>query len=184
MLSETVVERYARAIYEVAAESGEVAALGGHLEALSQLYWESGPLREALHNPAIPQANKVNLLQALAGSGAPAVLIAFLNLVVANNRSELLGSVGVSYARLHDQARGIRRATVTTALPLSDEQAERLAESLARVFNSPIEVEAIVEPETIGGLCVQVDDLLIDGSIRGRLKRLQDQFAQARDTIR
>lgn len=184
MLSETVVERYARAIYEVAAESGEVAALGGHLEALSQLYMESGPLREALHNPAIPQANKVNLLQALAGTGAPPVLIAFLNLVVVNKRSELLGSVGATYARLHDQARGIRRASVTTAQPLPDEQAKRLAESLGRVFNTPIELDTIVDLAVIGGLCVQVDDLLIDGSIRGRFRRLKDQFAQARDTIR
>jgi F-type H+-transporting ATPase subunit delta len=73
--------------------------------------------------------------------------------------------------------RGIAVAEVTTAVPLDDSSRAQLAARLTRYVGQQIEMETSVDPAIMGGVVVRVGDLLLDGSVRGRLEALRRRLA-------
>ncbi|MTE23088.1 F0F1 ATP synthase subunit delta [Microbacterium sp. ZXX196] len=73
--------------------------------------------------------------------------------------------------------RGRSVATVHTATPLTDAQRDRLASSLSRTYGTPVTINAVVDPEVVGGIRVQIADDVIDGSISSRLADLRSRLA-------
>ncbi len=79
------------------------------------------------------------------------------------------------------RARGWRVARVRTAAPLADDQRDQLARAIEALTGAPVDVVVTVERELIGGAVVEVGDLLVDASARGRLERLREQLVGGRD---
>ena len=75
-----------------------------------------------------------------------------------------------------DEAQGGVRAFVTTALPLREDQAERLRRALGGWLGAEVVLDARVDPEIVGGIAVRVGDRLLDASLRGRLARARAQM--------
>jgi F-type H+-transporting ATPase subunit delta len=73
-------------------------------------------------------------------------------------------------------ARGWRVARVRAAAPVADDQAAQLGDSLAHLTGSPVELQVTVEPSLLGGVVVEIGDLLVDASARGRLDRLREHL--------
>jgi F-type H+-transporting ATPase subunit delta len=176
MISERIARRYVKALFGLAAETGQVEAVGALLGSLQNIYREHTTLRNALADPRLAPDRKQALLLRLTGPGTPPVLARFIELLVEKRRLPVLQMAGSIFARLRDEAAGIRQATVLSALPLGEAQQQRLQAALSELLGLQVVLTARVEPSVVGGLQVQVDDLLIDGSLRGRLQGLRQQF--------
>ena len=95
-----------------------------------------------------------------------------------NNRLWLVRPVAAAYRDLLDHRAGRVRVRVTSAVPLTDEQRGRLAETLAaRLKKTPV-LSVAVDPELLGGLVVRVGDQVIDSSVRTRLETLRSQLLE------
>lgn len=79
--------------------------------------------------------------------------------------------------RIVSDQRGKTVATVTTAQPLSDAHAQRLAELLGKKYGRDVSLNTVIDPTLVGGLRVQLGDDVIDGSISGRLADLRQRLA-------
>ena len=126
-------------------------------------------LRSALTDNAAAPSAKAELVSSLLGGKAKAVTVALITALVTQPRGRSLESGLEEYSRLAAARRGRVVALVTTAVPMSDAQKERLAASLATLTGHPVHLNLDVDPEVLGGVRVQIGDEIIEGTIAGRL---------------
>jgi F-type H+-transporting ATPase subunit delta len=170
--------RYAKALFQLASETGQVAQLRGEIDSLAALLAESPELAGVLLQPLRPVAERSKVLDAVAERlGAGALLRHFYQVLIEHRRLVDLEAIRAEFARLADEQAGVRRAQVRSARPLSGAQLERLRRALAARLGHEVEIEVEVDPELLGGLVAQVGDLLLDGSVRTQLRQLRASLA-------
>lgn len=170
MTQATLARPYARAAFAVAREQ---AALPAWSEALAFAARVAADPRVTalLGDPRLTAEAAVTLL-------APAPTVpnfdAFLRLLFENHRLPLLPEISGLYDALRFEAERIVKAKVTSAEVLPAAEIETLKAALRRRFGREVEVEAAVDAALIGGVLIDAGDVVIDGSLRGRLARLHD----------
>ena len=90
----------------------------------------------------------------------------------------MAGVISGEYQRLLDSHRGIERAEVTTAMPLGDEDQQRLAEQLSAIVGKKVVLKSEVDPSIVGGIMARIGGKLIDGSTRSQLMALKRELVR------
>ena len=171
-------KRYARAIFELAREDGQVGEWAQRLETVRDVLGRPEVTR-ILANPTISaQRRQEAAASLLAGSGGPEVANLARLLVAANRIGELDGIIE-QYRLLADEEAGRVRATATTAVPLSRSDADKLVASLSRQLGREVRLENLVDAAIIGGLVLRIGDRVVDASVATRLQQLRHQLAGA-----
>jgi F-type H+-transporting ATPase subunit delta len=175
MAAESVARRYARAIFELALERNE--PLEGWLSDLQsiQAALEDPAVRPVLVSPKLPFERKRELVDR-ALSGLDPLRRNFVYVLIERGRIELLGAVVREFRAMMLEHQGIAEATVTTAVPISDAEADRIAGLLGRLVGRRVTLERRVDPSIIGGVVARVGDRLINGSVAERLAALRRQL--------
>lgn len=127
-------------------------------------------LRAALTSRSATEAAKGELLRSLLGGRAERTTEQLVTRLVTAPRGRSLESGLESLSRLAADRRDRMVAVVTSAVPLSDAQKQRLGAALTKVYGRPMHLNLDVDPEVVGGIRVQVGDEVINGSIADRLE--------------
>lgn len=171
MIGRSVARRYLGAALEAAERAGVRVELAAQLERLSALTRASADVERLLAHPTLPLDRKLDAVAALLGEEPVAPLRDLLALLIDNDRLAVLRSADEVFQELVDEAEGVVRAFVTTALPLRNDQAQRLRQALSAWLHTEVVLDARVDPATVGGIVVRVGDRVLDASLRGRLAR-------------
>jgi len=167
--------RYARAVFELAQESGQIAEWSERLARVRDLLVDER-VRAVLTNPTIATERRMELI-----SSAPHELdpesTNLAKLLIESNRVEDVVEVADEYQRLADAAAGRVRATVTTAVELGPKDRDRVAAELSKRLAGEVELEVVVDPAILGGLKLQYGDRLVDATIATRLQQLRRRLA-------
>ena len=164
---------YAEALFGVARAEGTLAEVEDELFRFSQTLEGSDELREALTDPAIPVARRQQIVEDLLGGKASSTTVAMISLVVGTGRARDLPAIISQLVEMSAAEANKAVAEVRTAVPLNQDQRERLATALGEATGRQVEIKAIVDPAVMGGVVAQVGDTVIDGSVRTRLDRLR-----------
>ncbi len=105
-------------------------------------------------------------------------LATFLSLMAERNRLMHLRQVADFYRELLDEETGVVRAIVRSAVPLSDDLRQRLAEAFGKVVGKSVELEVKEDPEVIGGVIAHIGDVIWDGSIRSQLQGFKESIGR------
>jgi len=177
-VSETTdrIESYAKAFLEIARTEGHLAEVEDELFRFARAYNASEELRLALTDPNLPIARKVAVVQDLMERKALATSQALVLAVVVSGRAGELENIVDKFVELAVAERAHEVAEVRSAVPLSDDDVERLRDALSRSTRKNVEVKVIVDPEVMGGIVTKIGDLVIDGSVRHRLDQLREQI--------
>ncbi|MFC9634831.1 F0F1 ATP synthase subunit delta [Streptomyces mirabilis] len=127
-------------------------------------------LRAALTDRTASKAAKSELLHSLLGGRANPTTERLVTRLVAAPRGRSLEAGLESLSKLAAERRNRMVAVVTSAVPLSDGQKQRLGAALAKLYGRPMHLNLDVDPEVIGGIRVQVGDEIIDGAVADRLE--------------
>jgi F-type H+-transporting ATPase subunit delta len=106
-------------------------------------------------------------------------------LIVEKRRLSLVPAVAVSLEEKADEAAGIARARVRSAVPLGEAQAKSLSRALEKTLaaggdaGSTVVLDVVVDPSLLGGVTVRVGDRLWDLSFKGRLAALKEQILES-----
>lgn len=166
--------RYAAALFQAAAAKGEEQKVQADLAAAHKQLLGA---MTALRHPRIAPADKKKLLKSeLNGKTGPAVL-RFLELLVDKKRFDLFTMIASQYGRLALEKRGVAKAVVRTAVPLSPEAQKTLVARLKTFAGKDIELDIKEDPELIGGVSVKIGDWVLDSSLRGQLRRMRESIA-------
>jgi F-type H+-transporting ATPase subunit delta len=172
-----VAERYARAIFELAVESGGAADLVSKVEAFAAVYKASHELRVALENPRVQASERDAILRKLAERlGFGPLGLNAVRYIAGRRRLRALPEIADRLRHLIDEKAGIVRATVTAAAPLPESFYERLTKELETVTGQRVSLERRQDPTLIAGVVTRIGDRTIDGSIRGKLEELGRQL--------
>jgi len=177
MANESLAARpYARAVFELA--TGDGGQDGGAYDRWSDTlaFWSAVVSDPAMHDrlaePGSTAADKAKLIEQVSENidddGRN-----LLGLLAENERLGAIPDIAAEFERLRGEAMGEVEAHVVSAYELSDEQSTRLVEALGKRFSRTVRLTTEVDTDLIGGAIVHAGDLVIDGSIRGRLAGLE-----------
>ena len=175
-----VGSRYAQALFDLASETKQVAAVEADLKSLKTALKDSHDLRVLVGSPAFGAEDKGKGLVAIAVKAKfNMTTVKFLGLLATNGRASSLASVITGYEALSAKARGAVSAQVTTAVELSPAQAKGVAAALRQALGKDPEIETRVDPAILGGLKVKVGSKLFDASLKSRLDQLKFALKRA-----
>lgn len=163
--------RYARAVFELALAREELDKWRSDLESIVAL-GEDAALTAWLESPKVGFKDKALLLADLLKEVNPLALN-LTCLLVAKGRLGMADDIADEYQRLFDSYRGIEQAEVTTAVPLENDEKQKLSERLSTVAGKRVVLKAKVDPALIGGIVAKVGGKLLDASTRSRLLALK-----------
>ena len=170
-------KRYALAIFQLAQAGDEIERWQTDLQVLDEALQER-EFVSFLGMPKVRLDQKMSVIREAFPDLNP-LAQNLLGLLVARGVVDTLPSIRESYGDLLDQHRGLERASIVSAVPLEDEQRERLAGYLQELMGKEIQLTTSVDPELVAGLVARVGDRLIDGSARTRLQNLRKSLAEA-----
>lgn len=173
MLVEQLVQKYAQAVYELAAEKNQIVEVEAQLSTVVQTITSHSQLATFLYHPRVPIQAKKNLLKSVFSEELTVYVLNFLLLIVDKRRESFLPHIIEQFAALVNEARNIAIAQVTTVMPLSDKEKNDLTQKLAVVTGKNIRLQIHTDPSIIGGVIVRIGDKLIDGSVKRQLDRLK-----------
>lgn len=156
----------------IVAEGEErITAVEDGIFAFERAVAANGDLQLALNDPALTPAQRVAIARDLLTPRFDPIATMLICHAVGHT-SERLDWVLTELLELAAQSRGRVLAEVTTALPLTDTERERLGAALMRIYRRPVQIQAIIDPSVIGGVRVSVGDELIDGTLAARREAL------------
>ncbi len=177
MLNRTTLARpYARAAFLAASGQGALDRWSNNLDLAAQVSLHD-EVRALLGNPRYTRDQVLGVFFDAGGEGFDQPFQSFLKTLDLHRRLELLPDVLAQFEALRRDAEDRVHVLVTSAHPLSDEEAENLRERLRQRFGQDIELQVEVDATLIGGAVIRARDEVIDGSVRGQLERLARQVA-------
>jgi len=166
----TLARPYARAAFALAKDRSDLAGWSKALAVAAQLI--ADPRVAALvEHPGLAAADAAGLVAP--PGDLDAGFLQFLAVLAENRRLPLLPEIAALYESFRAEAQKIVRAKVTSAAPLDDAALSKLRESLRARFQQDVELETAIDESLIGGAVIDTGDVVIDGSVRSRLARLE-----------
>jgi F-type H+-transporting ATPase subunit delta len=170
-----IARRYAKALIQVAAEQGTVEQYHSELEAFSKALVPGAEAAEVFSAPSYGIEAKREIVKELASRLNVSMTIRdFLLLLLDRKRLEQLDAIIESYRSFADEAAGILRSDVTSAVPLSEKQVAELRTALEKATGKQVVLSVSDDPLLIGGVVTRIGDKVFDGSIRTQLTKIQD----------
>jgi F-type H+-transporting ATPase subunit delta len=172
------IDELARTALLVHAErQNRLDAVEDDLFRFSRIVAGDGELERALADRTAPADAKRTLLATLLGDKADAVTVELVEQLVTTprGRSVVTGLDELAAEAAKRRERSV--ASVTAPVPLTEQQEQRLTETLTRIYGRPIALHVEVDPDLQGGLVIRVGEEVIDGSVTGRLEELRRRLA-------
>jgi F-type H+-transporting ATPase subunit delta len=167
---------YAAALLQVAKAEGSLDTVEDELFRVARTLEANDELRNTLTDPAIPVDRRQAIVEDLLAGKASPVTTALVSFVVGAGRGRELPAIIDKLVSEAAEERQEAVAEVRTAIPLTDDQKQRLADALNHATGKRVSVKVVVDPSVLGGLVARVGDTVIDGTVRHRLEQLRETF--------
>ena len=171
-----VAKRYARALFNAAAEGKVIDAVEADLEAITTLAQSNNEFAEFLSSPKMAREDKQKVFDNLFADRATALTARVMRLMLSKRREAEIVGLRDEFVRLRREQGQVLYAHVTSATPLDEGQKKMLSEKLAAKSGKRVESEYFVDPKLIGGVRVALGNYVLDGSIKGSLGRMRDSL--------
>ena len=169
---------YAEALFDVAKEKGKLDSIGTDLVELADAVSANRDLQVFLFSPHFATAEKVEGLRR-ALSGADPELVNFLELLIEKHRMTEIFRIRREFEQLWKVENKRIDVTVTSAVELDPAVVAKVGEEIERQTGQKVELASRVDGEILGGIVLQVGNMVLDASIRSRLDKLRKSVAQA-----
>lgn len=179
MIEGSLARRYSRALFELAKEAGQEEAVGVEIEQFLAAY-SSSELQPVLSNPAFGvDVRKKILSQVMQSQQFSSLTVRFLSLLLERDRLAHLAGIVSCYRRLLNQAKGRVEAKVVSASALDATMIERVRAQLRGISGKEVVLQQEVDASLLGGLLVELEGKVYDGSVRTQLEKMKQRIARA-----
>jgi F-type H+-transporting ATPase subunit delta len=170
-----IARRYAKALIQIAVDQKSVEQYYTELTGFSQALESSPDAAELLTDPGIRiEVKRAVVKDLVARLGIAETIGDFILLLLDKKRLDSLSQITVNYRSFADEAAGILRSTITSALPLTEAQVDQLRSSLEKTTGKKIILNVATDASLIGGVVTRIGDKVLDGSIKTQLVKIQD----------
>jgi F-type H+-transporting ATPase subunit delta len=178
MIVGSLSRRYTRALFQLAREAGQEDAIGQEIESFLGVYTGS-ELQKVLTNPAFGiDSRKRTLIQVANPLQLSILAIHFLLLLLERDRLTYLDSIVTLYRQLLNETKGRVEAKVISPDSLEPLMIDRLRETLQRISGKQIVLHQATDLSLIGGVVVEFEGKVYDGSVRTQLENMKQRIAR------
>ena len=172
--SSETANRYALALYELAKESSELEAVEKDIREFLAIYNTSVDLKNFIKNPTQSQSSQLGVLnKILVEMSLSKIIKNFLSILVTKRRIFFLNTIFLNFLSLVSKKRGELKASLVSSKILTNEELKNLNAELSQAMGTTIAFNYKVDEDLIGGLKMQIGSLMIDTSIKNRLKKYE-----------
>ncbi|WP_338471037.1 F0F1 ATP synthase subunit delta [Niallia sp. XMNu-256] len=176
MSNPAIANRYAFALFQVAIEQKLLDQLDTELRVVREVIQQNQDFNTLLSSPKLSKDKKKQLLQNAFSNANPFLQNTF-NLLVDRGREGLIVQIADHFIELTNNEKGIAEATVTSARPLTEKEIKALSKTFAKKLGKKdLRIENIVDSNLLGGIKLRVGNRIYDGSVKGKLERLERQL--------
>jgi F-type H+-transporting ATPase subunit delta len=167
--------RYAKALLSLASDQKAAEVVNNDMKLIANTIADTKDLSEMLQSPVVPSsAKKAVLLEVFSKSNK--ITLSLIDLLITNNRIDLLGQVASKYNKLFDESKGIELGTVTTAVALSADLKKQVLAKAKALTGKNVEVENIIDESILGGFILRIGDVQYNASVANQLNNLKREF--------
>jgi F-type H+-transporting ATPase subunit delta len=170
--------RYAEAVFDIADEEEKFLAWGADLQTIVG-FTEESDVAKIIGSVRVPRDEKMRLLNAGLKGQISDEAMSLVRILNDREKVPLAGDIARIFDEKVDERRGVAHAVVTTAVPLTDDEAAAVAARLSSITGKTVDITPVVDPSIIGGVIARIGDQLIDASTRTRLKALRRSLETA-----
>ena len=167
--------RYAKAALSLATDKQVAEAINSDMVLIYKTIQDNPELDEAIKNAVVKSEDKKAILSKVFPN-VNAMVQELFKVLDANKRLDLIGAVANKYTELFDIQNGKESATVTTAVPITEEVEAKVLAKIKELTNKAVTVKNIVDESILGGFILRVGDIQYNGSIANKLNTLKSEF--------
>jgi F-type H+-transporting ATPase subunit delta len=176
-MSDEKIQSYAQAILAVASAESNAAQIEDEIYRFSQQVLQSSEeLKSTLSDASIPSTTRQQIVEDLLDGQVTQTTVALVSMIVAAGMGGDIKAIADKVVGLGAESRDKAVAEVYSVVDLSSDQQQRLAAALKSATGKDVEMKVIIDESVMGGLLVQIEDEVIDGTVRTRLKQLREAF--------
>ena len=172
----TLARPYAKAAFQAASETSSVQLWADQLTLLGSISAQA-KVADAISSSTIDAATQVSTLTNLAGDDLGVAVNNFLHVLASNKRLLLLPSIADLFAELKADLERSVEVNISTAFALDSAVETKLTEALKNKLQREIHVNTNIDKSLLGGVVVRAGDIVIDGSIKGRIAKLAEAMS-------
>ena len=171
----TIARPYAEAAFDLAREKNALPQWSRMLGLVASVATDPR-MREALASPKLGDAEKEALFLSVTGDGLDADARSFVRVLIESDRIGLTRELLDIFEKRRNEAEGVARATIESAMPVSDDELQALRAALERRLGRKVEATVKVDDALIGGARITIGDTVIDDSVLGKLTAMKNQL--------
>lgn len=176
MSNSTVAKRYAIALFRIAKEQQLLDQMEAELRVVKDVVKNNSDLGVVLKSPKLTIEKKKEIINK-AFSGTSVYVLNTLMILLDRHREDYIESVADHFIEFANDERGIAEALVYTTRPLTEAEKQALSSTFAaKVGKQSLRIENIVDTNLLGGIKLRIGNRIFDGSLRGKLERLERQL--------
>lgn len=179
MTANIVARRYARALFSLGQGQGdaEMQAYGKDLAALIGVLMESPELLKLFRNPIFTLEEKKAIVEKILSQTNPTTIVKnFCFLLADKDRLSALPEIEAYYGVLLDEAKGIVRGELVTAIELEDARQNEVKKQLADQLGKELILDFSADANILGGVVLKVGDKILDASLKAQLNAMKEQI--------
>ena len=172
--SSETANRYALALYELAEDNSELSSVEKDVNEFIKLYNINTELENFIKNPTHSQSNQLVAINKISVEMKLSNIVRnFLSILITKRRIFFLNSIFKNFLLLASKKRGELKASLISSKNLTDEELKNLNAEFSQAMGATVKFNYKVDQNLIGGLKVQIGSLMIDTSIKNKLKKYE-----------
>ena len=165
---------YAETLFMLATEENALEEYMQSLQLVCDTFEQNGEYVKFLSAPSIPKAQRIAALGEAFGDKMHTNVLSLLQLLCEHRNIQSIYECAKEFERLKKWSENRVVATVKSAIELGEAQRKALTEKLQKMSGKKVVLECQVSPDVIGGLVVQMDGVLLDGSVKNNLNHIKE----------
>lgn len=167
---------YGKSLYDLAVSENLSEPVMKEMEAVRDLFAEYPDYIRLLLEPSIPKKERLGLLDQAFGDAVHPYLLNFLKILTERGLLREFSACEKCYRALYYEAHGITEANVISAVELDSDRREKLKQRLEKMSGKEVILHVRTDPQVLGGIRVEMEGKLYDGTVRGRLSDLRKKL--------
>lgn len=176
MVDVKVARRYAQALFATAQKNDVVKSVEDDLTAISSLFENDPKFKDFMLSPQVGREEKIKIAERLFSDRVTALTMQALRLMLVKRRESVISSIRAEYVALRREHGSVAYVVVSSAEALEPDQKNAIVAKLEEKTRKKVEADFQIDAKLIGGVKVQLGDYVLDGTVRGSLRRLGEKL--------
>lgn len=176
-MAKLISKTYGDALFELAVEKNKVDVLFGEIGQLKEVLSENDEFGRLMNHPKIIKEEKIQVAKNVFEGRISDELLGFITIIISKDRYKDIDAILDYFIAEVKRYKGIGVATVTTAVPLKEEQCRKIEQKLLDTTQyTTMEMHYDLDKSLIGGMVIRIGDRVVDSSIKTKLNELQKEL--------